>query len=76
MKNNVFMEYNTIGKVKMKSGKEVPLLDIPMMSDERWNELAKEQAIKNYARVNGKEPKNAETALKWQRKWLMEKEEL
>lgn len=34
-------EYPVIGKVKSEflCGLEVPILDIPMMSDERWMEL-------------------------------------
>ncbi len=34
-------EYPVIDMVKsIFLGKDIPLLDIPMMSDERWNELA------------------------------------
>lgn len=29
------MKYEVIGQVVMKNGNKVPLLDIPMMSDER-----------------------------------------
>lgn len=64
------MNYEVIGQVERKNGDKVPLLDIPMMSDERWNELAEQQAIKNYIRENGKEPENAEVAFKWQREWV------
>lgn len=64
------MNYKMIGQVEMKNGNKVPLLDIPMMSDERWNELAEQHAIENYIRENGKEPENAEAAFKWQREWV------
>lgn len=38
------IEYPVIGMVRSEFlRKEVPLLDIPMMSGKRWNELAKEQ---------------------------------
>lgn len=30
------MNYPVIGQAEMKSGQVVPLLDIPMMSDEKW----------------------------------------
>lgn len=44
------IEYPVIGMVRSEFlRKEVPLLDIPMMSDERWNELAKEQNEKRKA---------------------------
>lgn len=64
------MNYEVIGQVEMKNGNKVPLLDIPMMSDERWNELAERQAIKNYIRENGKEPESVEAAFKWQHQWV------
>ena len=70
------MNYEVIGQVEMKNGDKVPLLDIPMMSDERWNELAEQQAIKNYIRENGKEPGSVESALKWQREWIKSLEKL
>lgn len=63
-------DYKVIGQVEMSNGNVVPLLDIPMMSDERWNELAQQQAIKNYIRENGEEPESPESALKWQRNRL------
>lgn len=70
------MKYTVIGKVEMKNGMEVPLLDIPMMSDERWNELAGQQAVKHYIRENGEEPGSVESALKWQREWIKSLEKL
>lgn len=59
--------YEVIGQTEMRSGIKVPVIDMPMMSDERWNELAKEQAVHNYIRENGKEPDSVEVALQWQR---------
>lgn len=47
---NVF-SYPVIKNIEIRYGVTVPLLDIPMMSDERWNELA----AKNRAeRLTGK----------------------
>lgn len=45
----------------------IPVVDIPMMSDERWNELALQYAVKNYTREFGCPPKNPEEACQWQR---------
>lgn len=59
--------YEVIGQTEMRSGIKVPVIDMPMMSDERWNELAKEQAVHNYIRENGTEPESIEDALQWQR---------
>lgn len=64
------MNYPVIGRVKLKSGQIFPLVDIPMMSDERWEELAREQAVKNYIRENKREPHNVEEALEWQHRWI------
>ena len=61
------MNYPVIGQVKTKSGVEVPLVGIPMMSDERWVQLARENAMQNYIREHGHEPMDPEEAYKWQR---------
>ena len=66
------MNYEVIRQVEMKNGDSVPLLNIPMMSDARWNELAEQQAIKNYIRENGKEPESVKAAFDWQRQWVRE----
>lgn len=71
------MNYKVIGQAEMSNGNVVPLWDrIPQMSDERWNELAGQQAIKNYIRENGEEPESLESALKWQREWIRNLEAL
>lgn len=59
--------YPVIGQVETKSGQVFPLVDIPMMSDKRWNELAQENAVHNYTRKHGKPPESPEIALAWQR---------
>lgn len=61
------MNYAVIGQVKTKSGVEVPLVDIPMMSDEQWVQIARENAMQNYIREHGHEPMDPEEAYKWQR---------
>ena len=40
---------------------------MPMMSDERWQELAENQAVKHYIQRHGVIPANKETALKEER---------
>ncbi len=60
------MNYPVIGQVKMRSGDAVLLLDIPMMSDEEWQQLARESAMQNYIREHGHEPADPEEAYKWQ----------
>ena len=40
------------------------------MSDERWQELAIENAVHNYIRENGREPESIEQALQWHRSWI------
>ncbi len=70
------MNYPVIGQAEMKSGQVVPLLDIPMMSDEKWQQLAQEQAVHNYIRENGREPESVEAAFQWQREWIASMEPL
>ena len=40
--------YPITGYVKMKTGEIVPLVDIPMMSDEDWNKRAEELAREHF----------------------------
>ena len=55
---------------------KIPLLDIPMMSDEKWNALAAENAVRNFQRTHGVPPVSTAEALRWQRNWISEKEVL
>lgn len=48
-------------------GRAVPLLDIRMMSDERWEELARESTVRNYTEAFGYAPESVAVALAWQR---------
>lgn len=45
----------------------VPLVDLPMMSDEEWNRTARENAVHNYIRKFGHPPESVEEAVEWQR---------
>ena len=53
-----------------------PLYDIPMMSDEKWNELAQRNAVENYKRVKGHPPVSTREAVLWQREYaaMLEKQ--
>lgn len=61
--------YPVIGQVKTSAG-VFPLVDIPMMSDEKLLRLIDENAVHNYIREHGYEPESTEAALKWQSSWL------
>ena len=61
-------EDKPIGGEKVK----VPLLNIPMQSDEDWNRTARENAVQNYMDTVGKEPDSPEEAVEWQKKWIEE----
>ena len=39
------------------------VLEIPQMSDERWQELARKNAVRNYTRENGREPESVAQAV-------------
>lgn len=70
MRMNIYgRDYDVIGTATTRSGAEVPVLDIPMMSDEEWQRMAREGAVKNYRKYVGKEPESVEEACKWQRNW-------
>jgi len=62
------IDFRVIGEVKSEQlGKSIPMLDIPMMSDERWQELCVESARKHFVKEFGNEPASDEEALKWER---------
>lgn len=60
-------EYPVTGLAKFGDS-TFPIVDIPMMSDERWNELCKESTMHNYEKYSGKgKAPDYETALKWEK---------
>lgn len=64
--------YPVIGYCKTGSGAYVPILDIPMMSDEEWNIGAKRNAVSNYINHFHRTPPNIATAQKWQQQLIDE----
>lgn len=75
MQRMTVLGYPVIGEVTIRSGHTYPLVDIPMMSDERWKQLSVENAISNYTREVGHAPENAEVAVQWQRDRIAQREE-
>lgn len=63
---SVFERYKQIGEVKTVKG-VLPVLEVPQMTDERWQELARENAVSNYRRKHGGNPESTEQAVAWQR---------
>ena len=61
------MNYSVKEQVKTMDGAAVPVIDVPMISDERWVQIARENAMQNYIREHGREPMDPEEAYKWQR---------
>ena len=59
--------YPVLGYVTTPQTGTVPLVDLPMMSDERWEELCREGAVKHYTAVFGHAPDSIEEALQWER---------
>lgn len=60
-------EYPVTGYITESKLGTLPLVDLSVMSDERWEELAQENAIRNYARTFGHAPESVAVALAWQR---------
>lgn len=48
----------------------VPIISLPLMPDDEWQRLARENAVGNYRRLNGREPETVEEALEWQRAFI------
>lgn len=68
--DNIMNQCTVIGAVESKIAGQVPLFDIKWMSDERWQQLARENAVSNYVRENGREPESVEHAVAWQHDWI------
>lgn len=63
--------YEVIGERYSEQLKQtVPLLAVPMMSDERYSQLAEQQAIKHYMQQNGHKPGSTAEAFRWQKEWI------
>lgn len=72
---NTIAGYPVVGQVNTSAG-VLPLVDIPMMGDDQWQQLARENAVHNYTRIHGQEPESEEAAVEWQNKWLIAREKL
>lgn len=66
------VSYPIAGHVKIKNGENVPLVDIPMVSDEDWNKRAEELARENFRKWYGREAETAEEAFEGQRSYIRE----
>lgn len=60
-------EYPVIGYVNAPQTGRVPLVDMPMMSDEEWERTARENAVHNFTMKFGRSPETVEEAVEWQR---------
>ena len=47
--------------------RDSPVKDIPTLSDDRWQQMARENAVHNFIRENGREPGSVDEAVQWQR---------
>ena len=73
---DTILGYPVIGIVNTKQFGPLPLVDMPMMSDEEWQRDADEQVVENYTRINSRPPESLEAAYAWQREWIAGMEEL
>ena len=64
-------EYRVSGYIKT-GGIVLPVLDIPQMSDNEWNQRAREQAARQYQEETGQEPESIDQAVSWLRDKIAE----
>ncbi len=62
----MIQEYRVSGYIKT-GGVVLPVLDIPQMSDNEWNQRAREQAARQYQEETGQEPESIDQAVSWLR---------
>lgn len=46
---------------------DIPIINLPMIDDDVWQELARRNAVDNYRKEFGREPESIDEAVKWQR---------
>ena len=64
------MNFPVIGEIERKSGETVPLIEINMMSDKRWQQFVEEGAVKHFREWYGREPESVQEALDAQRAFI------
>ena len=64
------MAFPIIGQGERKNGEIVPLVGIKMISDERWQQLAAESAVKHFREWYGREPESVQEAFEGQRAYI------
>lgn len=62
----MIQEYRVSGYIKTE-GVVLPVLDIPQMSDNEWNQRAREQAARQYQEETEQEPESIDQAVSWLR---------
>lgn len=62
----MIQEYRVSGYIKT-GGVVLPVLDIPQMSDNEWNQRAREQAARQYQEETEQEPESIDQAVSWLR---------
>lgn len=63
---------DVISDPEILNGAQIPLIDRPLMSDERWQELATESAVNHYIQRHGTPPTDVNTALIEERRMIHE----
>lgn len=66
-------EYPVTGYVTAPRIGTVPLVDLPMLSDDEWIRTARENAVHNYTRKFGHPLESVEEAVEWQRALCQER---
>lgn len=61
------MSFPIIGQMEIGSGCTVPLVEMNMMSDERWKQLTEESAVNHFREWYGREPESLQEAFEGQR---------
>lgn len=64
------MFFPVIGQVEISSGDAAPMIEINMMSDERWEQLTEESAVNHFRKWYGREPESLQEAFEGQRAYI------
>ena len=62
----MIQEYRVSGYIKT-GGVVLPVFDIPQMSDNEWNQRAREQVARQYQEETEQEPESIDQAVSWLR---------
>ncbi len=62
--------FPVIGQVERRNGDIVPLVEVNMMTDERYKQITEESAVNHFRKWYGREPESLQEAFEGQKAYI------